>query len=186
MTTFPAVKLSDEQLLNAFNSGETRALDELYKRHYPKVLQHCLSFTKDTDEAYDLAQEVLLKALSKLGNFNEQARFSTWLYAIAHNYCVDWFRKSRNQYFQRLDDSFDLVDEVDEEEDLLETEKNSQKVLLLLSSLPEQDKQLLILKYEKGYSIKQLQELFGLSSSAVKMRLKRAKLKISQMRQKAA
>lgn len=186
MTAFPSIALTDEQLLTSFQNGNLRALDTLYKRHYPKVLQHCTSFTKDTDEAYDLAQDILLKALGRLEHFNQQSRFSTWLYTIAHNYCIDWFRKKRNQYFQRLDDHFDLIDEVVDQEELVIVEKNSQRVLLLLSSLPEQDKQLLILKYEQGYSIKQLQELFKLSPSAIKMRLKRAKNKISQLYQKTA
>lgn len=181
MTTFPLPKISDEHLLNEFYNGNSRALDALYKRHYQKVYSHCLGFTKDNDEAYDLAQEILLKALDKLEKFNRQSRFSTWLYAIAHNYCVDWFRQHRNQHHQRIEEGFDIVDEADSEDDALELEENTQKVLLLLSSLPELDKQMLILKYEKGYSIKQLQAQFNLSSSAVKMRLKRAKSKISQL-----
>ena len=186
MTTFSGEKLSDEQLLNSFFNGDSRALDALYKKHYPKVLHQCFGFTKDADEAYDLAQDILLKAIDKLDKFNHQARFATWLYSIAHNYCVDWFRKSRNQYFQRMDEDFDLVDEVEDQEELLVLEQKSQKILLLLSALSDEDKQLLILKYEQGYSIKQLQEMFDLSASAVKMRLQRAKNKVSQLYKKAA
>lgn len=186
MTTFPLPKITDEQLLNEFFNGNQRSLDALYQKHYSKVYQHCLSFAKDSDEAYDLAQEILLKAFDKLKGFNRQAQFSTWLYTIAHNYCVDWFRKKRNQHFLQMEDGFDMADETPDEEEVLELEKSSQKVLLLLSSLPDLDKQLLILKYEQGYSIKQLETLFDLSSSAVKMRLKRAKNKIAQLYQKAA
>ena len=186
MTTLSVSKKSDDQLLDEFFSGNPRALDSLYQRHYTKVYQYCLTFSKDSEEAYDLAQEILLKALDKLPKFNRQARFSTWLYAIAHNYCIDWFRKGRNQYFQRIDEGFDVVDDVESEEDAINLDQDSQKVMLLISSLPDEDKQLLILKYEQGYSIKQLQDLFGLSSSAVKMRLKRAKYKITELYKTAA
>jgi len=80
--------LIDSQLIELIHSGNREAFGELYHRYYKKVYHRCLSFTKDPDEAFDLAQEALMKAFDKLYTFRGDSAFSTWLYTITTRHCL--------------------------------------------------------------------------------------------------
>jgi RNA polymerase sigma-70 factor (ECF subfamily) len=181
MKTFE--KLKDEELIKKILQHDQDALGELYHRYYKKVFQKCLSLTKDNDEAFDLAQEALLKAFDKLKNFRGESTFSTWLYIIVHRYCLEALRK-RNK---RCAISFQLGSGEDTE-DLIECDNTSQDqsdieniMFSLINNLPENERELLLLKYSKGESIDTLHSMYHISSSAVKMRLKRSKEKLNQL-----
>ena len=168
--------LADEQLVHAFQQTlSTHSFDLLYQRYVGKVYQTCLSFTNDTQDAQDYAHDIFLKAFRKLDTFAHQSSFSTWLYAIAHNYCRDQHRLRKRlpteplapDLVQTLAGSSPFPDDPDEDQlRLLERQ---------LAKLPPSDGALLRLKYEHGVSIEALSQHFQLSESAVKMRLKRSR-----------
>lgn len=154
--------------------------DKLYKQYLSTVYRHCLSFTKDSSEAQDFAHDIFLKVLTNLPQFKEQSALSTWLYAITRNYCLDQARINGKRVNCSLTESFDLP-ELDPEE---ERELQLQRLHKIMNLLPPDEVQLLELKYEEQVSIDELAEQFGLSRSAVKMRLKRSKEKIISIYQK--
>src|SRR6516162_9464645 len=85
--------LSDEELVNRYRAvadpqrGEF--IDQLFERHRTRVAAWCYRMTGDVDSATDLAQEVFLKAFQNLESFRGQSKFTTWLYSIARNHCMD-------------------------------------------------------------------------------------------------
>jgi RNA polymerase sigma-70 factor (ECF subfamily) len=85
--------LSDEELVDRYRTvaGPQRDefLDHLFERHRTRLAAWCYRMTGDVDEATDLAQEVFLKAFQNLQSFRGQSKFTTWLYAIARNHCMD-------------------------------------------------------------------------------------------------
>jgi RNA polymerase sigma-70 factor (ECF subfamily) len=175
---------SDEQLIQDYLSGGINSIGILYNRYYPKVYHKCLSFTKNADDAFDFTQDVLLKAFSKIVSFKGEAKFSTWLYSITHNYCISQFDRKKKITYNNFESVFDNVcDGIDSEE--LNTRKlREDKELDLnqyLDQIPETDKKMLELKYRYNYSIQDLQNEFSISASAVKMRLLRARQKIEQL-----
>jgi RNA polymerase sigma factor (sigma-70 family) len=89
--------LSDEELIARYRAetNQSRAdqyINELFRRHHVKVARWCLAFTNDRESAADLAQEICAKAYKSLFSFNGQAKFSTWLYSIARNHCLNAIR----------------------------------------------------------------------------------------------
>lgn len=84
--------LSDEALVQqaqTLGSADGRYLDELFRRHYQKVSLWCLRYTGNREEAADLAQEVFLRAQRSIGSFQGASKFSTWLYTICRNHCLN-------------------------------------------------------------------------------------------------
>ena len=176
-------KITDEELIKSILQHDTEALGELYSRYYKKVFQKCQSLVKDSDEAFDLAQEALIKAFENLKNFRGESSFSTWLYIISHRHCLEYLRKCNKKIVKSMDYAAE-----DEATILAETYDNSMDrndvenvMFSLINNLPAGEKELLLLKYSKGESIEALQYIFHLSASAIKMRLKRSKEKLNQL-----
>jgi RNA polymerase sigma-70 factor (ECF subfamily) len=176
--------LSDELLVKKHLRGDNESLGILYSRYYPKVYYKCLSFTRNQDDAFDMAQDVLVKTFCNIRSFRGTSKFSTWLFSITQNHCIS--QVSKRQDMCGLDDirpehfmTEDMDDEAYEERYLREDLED--RMYEYLDRLPYSDKHLLELKYRHGYSVKDLQKEFNLSMSAVKMRLLRARQKIENM-----
>lgn len=168
-------------LVKAALNGDSNCLSELYQRYYPKVVSRCFSFVKDKASADDLAQDVLLKAFEKLSSFQRQSSFATWLYAIASNHCLDFLRKKKQHPCVPLDEQMQLsADEADLQAQL-RLGLLEKKLHCLLKQLSQEERNLLISKYCHDKSIQELQLIHHLSSSAIKMRLKRSKEKLSRL-----
>jgi RNA polymerase sigma-70 factor (ECF subfamily) len=172
-------KNSDEALIKEVLLNNADAYGELYCRYQKKVYQKCLSLIKDPDDAFDLAEEALIKALNSLRSFRGDSAFSTWLYIITHRRCLEALRKKSKQNFIPLNGHEEYFHDLTEESgDKPEIEKI---MLTLIEKLPESEKQLLLLKYSQGVSVESLQIMFHLSASAVKMRLKRSRERLNQL-----
>jgi RNA polymerase sigma-70 factor (ECF subfamily) len=159
-------------------------LGELYTRYYPKVYHSCLSYAKSHDDAFDLAQDILLKALYNLAAFEGKSTFSTWIYAITRNHCISQVTKNKRFHQVDIHDAHHLIAQEFKSEDFETRAKKEQLEIHLkqyLDMLPARDRQMLELKYFHNYSIKDLQGKFNLSASAVKMRLLRARQRIEQI-----
>lgn len=169
-------KLSDEELVEGGIRQDARCLSALYSRYFQKVHRHCLFFVKDRQTAFDLTQDILLKAFSRLPAFRRKSTFSSWLWAIGNNHCKDFTRTVKLQALVALDEEKNMALIEPEEED--QRVVQAEEALPLLEQLSPQDRDLLILKYIHGTSIQELQHMYQLSESAVKMRLSRAKEKV--------
>jgi RNA polymerase sigma factor (sigma-70 family) len=178
-------QLSDEQLITAILQDDKNALGELYNRYFKKVYQKCLSVLKEEDIAFDVAQDSIMKAFDKLDSFKGNAQFSTWLYIIIHRDCLAYLRKKNKTNVLSLEEN---VYEDDEEKSASfaishEYEEAEQEKIMfaLIDHLPAEEKSLLLLKYQQGKSIEDLQASYHLTSSAIKMRLKRSKDRINEL-----
>jgi RNA polymerase sigma factor (sigma-70 family) len=183
MKTVALNSVSDEQLINFINCGDRGAFGELYSRYYKKVYHKCISIIKDQDEAFDLAQETLLKAFSKLNTFRRESTFSTWLFIITQRHCLAALRKEKKNVVVSSKVERDPLDShtslpLEEPDQRIEQETI---MYGLLNSLPDSEIQLLTLKYRDGESIENLQDKLHLSPSAIKMRLKRSKEKLNAL-----
>lgn len=170
-------ELSDEALAMRFREEQDRqALEELLGRYRKKILKKCLQYVKDNDTAEDLVQEVQIKIFHHLLKFRLEARFSTWLFVIVNNTCIDYLRKHKRHQFMALTKSIvehmEAVDHVDT--DHISADHLDQ----YLKQVTEEEKLLLVMKYREGISVKDLAQSLQLTESAVKMRLKRAREKI--------
>ncbi|MDX2282782.1 MAG: sigma-70 family RNA polymerase sigma factor [Bacteroidia bacterium] len=173
--------LTDEELVNAIlQEQRTELFGVLYDRYADKVYRKCISFARDRDAAQDMAQEVLLKVFTQLSKFKGSSRFSTWLYAVTYNYCVEYYRKHNRFTLEDIDETPDLA----EEDPAAEAELLAVRVQSLrraLDRIHPEDKALLMMKYQDDVPIRELMEQLQISESAVKMRLARARQRVKEL-----
>mgnify|MGYP002025944473 CR=1 FL=1 len=127
--------------------------------------------------AQDCTQEIMMKLLLNLSKFNFQSKFSTWVYSITYNYCIDKIRKRKKDPSMAVSD-FSYYDREDDEiEDRRLKEVRLDRLKTILEEIPIADKSILMMKYMDSLSIKEISEMIDKSESAVKMKIKRAKEK---------
>jgi len=131
--------------------------------------------------AKDATQEIFTKIFLNLSKFSGRSKFSTWVYSITYNYCIDTIRKKKkekNLFSDEMDDAPDIIEEVNDEA-LLEMEvKRLGRVLELI---PSGDRAVLLMKYQDDLSIKEIAEILNKTESAIKMKIKRAKHKAQKV-----
>ncbi len=169
-------EISEKDLVLGMKEGNSRYFSLFAEQYGAYILKRCKKYLKDVDTAKDLAQEILIKVYLQIPNFREEAKLSTWLYAIIHHTCVDYLRKNKKNVHRVLSAELNetLIDVVDYNEELPE-ELNMEILDALLNELTPEGKLIILLKYKEKHSLKDIQLSLGLSESAVKMRLKRAK-----------
>ena len=166
---------SDQELVDLYlaSRGE-RYFAELYRRYSARVYGKCLTMLNDAHEAHDAVQEVFERVLLRLGNFEAKASFSTWLFAITNNHCIDRLRRrKRSKLSSEPVDDYDLSME-EPEEDWLEVQSPA-AIRYILAELSEIDRAALVLMYMDELPVKDIAVTLNLKESATKMRLKRAR-----------
>ncbi|MCF7560650.1 RNA polymerase sigma factor [Sabulilitoribacter multivorans] len=172
--------LTDEELVEQITNTKNDILFEvLYERYVHIVYNKCYGFTKTSMEAEDLSQDVFAKLYIKLSSFKGKSKFSTWLYAFTYNMCVDYVKEKAKKKFEPIKRDIEDYDNLQidvEDSSLFQLKEDTLK--LALEAIAPEDKMILLLKYQDDFSIKNIMEVLNISESAVKMRLKRAKLRI--------
>jgi RNA polymerase sigma factor (sigma-70 family) len=172
-------KMVDEELVRLFIETQKNVyFEQLYDRYSDKVYRKCLSFVKDDAKAEDFTHDIFMKLVLNLGSYKETARFSTWLYSITYNYCIDQTRVAKKYSETALDDNYDAADD-DNDAEMAEME--AQRLNKALKQILPEDKSILMMKYQDDLSIKEIAESLDISESAVKMRLLRAKDKLRKI-----
>ena len=173
---------TDAELLRRVLRGEQDAFGVLVERHHAHVLGLCVSMLGDAAAAEDAAQDAFLKAYRSLAKFNGESAFGTWIYRIASNHCTDVLRSRSRKATESLDAIVETGGDAQrglhgggrEERDV----ENSDLAGRLLGELPEQYRMALIMREVEGMSCAELAERFECSVTAVKARLRRARISL--------
>ena len=180
--------LTDEDLvIQIVNSKNTVLFEELYDRYSSVVYNKCYGFSKNEAEAQDLTQDVFLRLFVKLGSFKGDSKFSTWLYALTYNYCVNYVNRNAAKQIEKNAVRFE-----DLNLDLMETSKSSlfelkaDKLQKALELIAPEDKMILLLKYQDEMPVSEISKILSIGKSAVKMRLKRARGRVINVCNKMA
>ncbi|MFN4145048.1 MAG: RNA polymerase sigma factor [Runella sp.] len=169
---------TDEQLVRLYvDTQRNTFFEELYERYSDKVYRKCLSFVKDQAKAEDFTHDIFLKLIVRIGTFKESSKFSTWLFSVTYNYCMDQLRLNKKTAEEELSET---IDAIDESEDLEEIEMQTARLKEVLAQISPEERTILLMKYQDDFSIKEIADTFGLTESAVKMRLKRSKEKLKK------
>lgn len=159
-------------------SGDTRAFDELVARHRGRVVANCRYLTSG-DDAEDLAQEVLVKAYFSLRKYEQRSKFSTWLYRIKVNHCLN-HRRSERRHAQDVaiddapPDAAPLAVAPDADA-ALDREADAARVRAAVAGLNDTLRLPLVMRELDEMSYEDIAAALGLSLSAVKMRILRAR-----------
>ena len=170
----------------AFKSGDARAFEVLVKRHRAPVFNFILRFTGNRARAEDLLQEAWLKVVRGAGEYEPKARFTTWVYTIARNLCVDSARKES----YRQTESLDAPVEADEAngralgetlpDGSVNPERGAHNTRLrpllerALAALPDEQREVFILREYSGVAFKEIAAVTGTSENTVKSRMRYA------------
>ena len=153
----------------------------LYDRYAGRIYSKAMTMLHRESEAEDATQEIFTKVFLNLDKFEGQSKFSTWVYSITYNLCIDRIRKNkrgRDLFAGEVDEAPDPVEEVPDEA-LLSMQLS--ELRYVLGQLTEAERTLLLLKYKDGVKIKAIAHLLGKNESAVKMQLKRTKEKAKRL-----
>ncbi|WP_246144174.1 RNA polymerase sigma factor [Neolewinella aurantiaca] len=156
----------------------------LHDRYAAKIYGKTLTMLKKEAVAKDATQEIFTKIFLSLGKFQGQSKFSTWVYSVTYNYCIDLIRKekrSRDLFADEVENPPDL--EAEEVPDTALTTMKVNELRHVLRNISETDRRLLLLKYKDGVKIKDIAKMFDKNESAIKMQLKRAKEKAKRKHQ---
>ena len=175
------MKNYEDEILISFiiKDKNTDAFEELYDRYKNMVFNRVFNFVGNIEDAKDLTQDIFLKCFVKLHSFEGNSKFSSWLYALTYNHCVNYIQRNQSHKIKHNSIDYEKVEYIigdDSEKILFQIPVDILK--LALEKINAEEKSLLLLKYQDDLSIKDLQNLYHISESAVKMRLKRARTKI--------
>ena len=175
--------MSDNEVIRLYlKTQESAYFSILYKKYAGRVYAKCLSILKDEAMASDALQDIFMKILLNVGTFGEKSSFSTWIYSITYNYCIDQVRrkkKEQNLFSEDIENIRDVVEEDVPDEYLLELDVK--KLRVVLDKLSTDDKTVLLMKYQDDMSIKEIADTFDKTESAIKMKIKRAKYKAKEL-----
>ena len=158
----------DRQAVEACRNGDTQAFDRLVERYQRDVYRLCYRYVNNHFDASDMAQEVFLRAYKALGKFRGDSAFSTWLYRIAVNTCLN-FRSSRKMPPTELSET--LADGRRGALEEIEREEKAQRVREAIRHLPEKQRATLILRMYHDLSMDEIAGVMGSSVGTVKANL---------------
>lgn len=177
------MKENDSDLINRAKSGDSKSYDKLLKKYKNSVYSLVLRMVRNSQEAEDLTQEAFIKAFNSLASFNEEYAFSTWLYKIATNNCIDFFRKRKLQTYS-LDKPIQYKDseiqheipdpDLNPEKSIMATERNK-LIKEAINKLPEKYHRAIVLRHSEEKSYEEIAEILGLPLGTVKARIFRAR-----------
>lgn len=169
----------DQQLVVRIADGDTGALGELVRRHQRRVLSLSYRMLGRWDQAEEASQEVFLKVYRAAPKYRPDALFTTWLYRIVVNQCLDMKRKAGRDPVSVDPASVERISR--EQDDRLEARERARRVLLAVAKLPQAQRTALLLHRFEGRPIKQIAEVMGKSGSAVESLLVRAYARLREL-----
>lgn len=180
-------KISDQELIRLFISGDHNALESLINRHQRKLFSYILIIVKDKHLAEDIFQDAFIKIINTLrsGNYNEEGKFLPWAMRISHNLIIDYFRRSKRMPMRENSEEYDLFDTLkvyDETiEDQIITGQIHNDVKKLIEHLPEEQKTVLKMRHYQEMSFKEIAQQTDVSINTALGRMRYALINLRKM-----
>jgi len=180
--------LTDTQLILHFQEGNCGALETLVSRYKDKIFSSILFLVKDKFLAEDLFQETFLRIIDTLRSrrYNEEGKFLPWAMRIAHNLCVDYFRKVKRTpaiLTQDKQDIFDVIHVVitDNAEQRMIREQSYDRMHQMLAKLPDEQREVIVLRHFGDMSFKQIAETTNCSINTALGRMRYGLINLRKM-----
>lgn len=173
-------RFSDSQLVSLYQSGNEEAFEVLLQRHKSRTYTAIYLIVKDRYVAEDLLQDTFIKAINtiKSGRYNEEGKFAPWLSRIAHNLAIDYFRRDKRYPEVVLEDGSRIFDSMQFSEESYEAvqvmKETKAKVRDLIKELPEEQKQVLIMRHYLQMSFQEIADRTGVSINTALGRMRYA------------
>ena len=167
---------SDESLMLAYATGDAAAFEQLYARHRGRLYRYLLRQLRDNALADELFQDVWQRVIAARGGWKPDAGFATWLYTIAHHRLGDHWRGLRHRPAAPADadERMARVADPDTPERVLSEFERRRQLQLALDELPEEQREVLLLRLEQELTLEEIGEVTGVGRETVKSRLRYA------------
>ena len=182
--------LTDQVLVQNFLNGDNKSFEELLSRHKNRIFAFIMSKVKDRDITEDIFQDTFIKVINSLkkGKYNEEGKFLPWMMRISHNLVIDHFRKESKMRKIRPTSEFDIFDILDDgrknQEDLMIQTQVHADLNILIEQLPEDQKEVLKMRYFEDLSFKKISELTGTSINTALGRMRYALINLRKLAEK--
>ncbi|MCR4437043.1 MAG: sigma-70 family RNA polymerase sigma factor [Clostridiales bacterium] len=180
----------EKSLLEKAKNGDVFAYESLIEGYQKKVFNLALRMVGNREDASELAQEVFIRVYKSLKGFKEQSQFSTWIYKITTNVCLDELRKRKNRNITSLDEEIKLEDseikrqiEDDKPTPEMIVEKNELKKVVsdAIKLLSDEHRTVIVMRDIQGFSYEEIARIINCPEGTVKSRLNRARLALKEI-----
>ena len=181
--------MTDQELVERAKRGDQSAFERLVLDNQNKIYSLTLRLTGDREEAADLAQEAFVKAWQGLASFQGESSFSTWMYRLTTNLCIDYLRKKKRregvEAVVSLDDEnsgwAEPADRASDPQQVLEQSERGQALARGLARLPDWQRRVLVLRELSGLSYQEIGDALDIDLGTVKSRIARARLNLRKI-----
>lgn len=183
-------QFSDQDLVKSYMNGDESSFDVLLRKHKDKVFAFILSKIKNYNLAHDVFQDTFVKVINSLknGNYNEEGKFVPWVMRIAHNLVIDHFRRQSKKRSLSPNEDFDIFDIIKDpnlniEQDMI-SEQIFKDVRNLIDKLPNDQKEVVVMRYYKDLSFKEIAASTGVSINTALGRMRYAVMNLRKLIEK--
>ena len=180
--------VSDQKLLNCYLSGDRNAISQLIERHSRRVRDYIQMMVKDGDVADDIFQETFIKAVRVIdeGRYTDNGRFLSWILRIAHNQVIDHFRaQKQNRQLNEAEAGYDVLGTLRlaerTVEDEIVCEQIASDVRRMVELLPDEQREVVMMRYYSGLSFKEIAEQTGVSINTALGHMRYALINLRKM-----
>jgi len=178
---------SDHELIADYQNGDSKALEILFERYKKPVLNFALRVTGNRADAEDVVSEVMMILLVKKEKYQPTAKFSTWLFTIARNSCINKLRKRKNIFSMWMQNSengeyevLDLPDTGALPDHLIKEKEMTAQVKKAIEKLPDTQREALVLREYQNLSYEEIRQILNCSLENVKILIFRARERLRQ------
>ncbi len=180
-------KHTDQELIHLFSDGKMEAFETLVLRHKDKLFTSILFLVKDKYLAEDIFQDVFIRAIETIraGKYTDEGKFLPWIMRIAHNLCVDHFRKVKRTPAVKTSENNDIFEvlnfNADSAEVVMMKRQSYDRVRIMLDQLPEDQREVIILRHYADMSFKEISALTGCSINTALGRMRYGLINLRKM-----
>lgn len=178
----PACELTDEDLMQSYQKGNAAAFEILYARHKGGVFRYLLAKCHQQVIAEELFQEVWMKLIIARDRYENRARFTSYLYQLAHNHFIDYYRKTKSDVIQNRDQDEDVEQMIGmdhkQPDEQIEVQRQTELLSELIRDLPDEQREVFLLREEAGLTLAEIADVTGVNAEAAKSRLRYAVKKL--------
>ena len=173
--------ISDQHYIDKILQGETNTFAVLVDRYKDMIFTLAIKMVKNREEAEEVAQDTFIKIYSSLNKFKGDSKFSTWIYKIAYNTCLDRLKKNKKEDLNISIDEFSahLIKTMDNALSALEDKERKQTIQNCLNLLPSDENFLLTLFYFEDQSLEEIGKIMNINANNVKVKLFRSRQKLA-------
>ena len=174
------VAVDDTELMLAYANGDAKAFEELYVKYKNSLYRYLLRMSNDSATAEDVAQEAWAKLIRARSRYRPDARFSTYLFRIAHNAFIDYTRRAANRWGTSDLDPDNQYDPAPSADEALDRDSLKRRFLAALAQLPHDQRDAYLLHEEGGLSVETVAEVTGVTRETAKSRIRYAVTKLKR------